>query len=103
MAAGPQASNVTRCWSCGWAVDARDRYCRACGQGLGAAIAWYYRPIWIAVLALTVLGPFAVLLIWRTPFLGRTAKALATAALLAVTVWVAWRLTVDVQTLLQEL
>src|SRR6186713_91623 len=97
MPKSSDAAGATRCWSCARAVDADDRFCRACGQGLGSAIAWYYRPIWIVVLALTALGPFAVLLIWRTPFLGRSAKWLASAALLAVSFWIAWRLTVDVQ------
>ena len=53
------------------------------------------------MLALTALGPFAVILIWRTPALGRNGKWLATIGLVALSIWVAWHLTVDVQTLLE--
>lgn len=91
---------MTRCWRCDRAIDATDRYCRACGEGQGAALAWYYRPIWIVLLALTALGPFAVILIWRTPALGRTSKWIASIVLIAFSVWIGWTLMVDVQTLL---
>lgn len=91
---------MTRCWQCDRAIDAEDRFCRGCGEGQGAALKWYYRPVWIALLALTALGPFALLLIWRTPALGRTSKWVASFALLALTVWIGWTLVVDVQTLL---
>jgi hypothetical protein len=91
---------MTQCWRCGHAIDATDRYCRACGEGQGPALAWYYRPIWIVLLALTALGPFAVILIWRTPALGRTSKWIASIALIAITIWIGWSLMVDVRTLL---
>lgn len=81
-----------RCWQCGRAIDASDRFCRACGEGQGAALAWYYRPLWIAVLALTALGPFAVVLIMRTPRLSRGAKWLASLALVGFSAYVAWEL-----------
>jgi len=91
---------MTRCWKCDRAIDAEDRFCRGCGEGQGTALTWYYRPIWIALLALTALGPFALLLIWRTPALERTAKWVASIALIAVTVWIGWTLMAEVQTLL---
>ncbi len=94
---------MTRCWRCDREIDAADRYCRGCGEGQAAALAWYYRPIWIALLALTALGPFAVILIWRTPSLGRTAKWIASIVLIAGSAWVAWTLVVDVQSLLDGL
>jgi hypothetical protein len=79
-----------RCWSCGLAIDAGDRYCRRCGQGQGAFLAWYYRPLWIVLLALTVLGPFALPLVWRTPSLDRRGKWLASVAVVTVCGYVAW-------------
>ena len=82
---GPPAG---RCWSCAHAIDADDRYCRRCGRGQGAFLDWYYRPVWIAVLALTALGPFALPLVWRTPLLDRTGKVIGSVALAAVTVWI---------------
>ena len=91
---------MTRCWRCDGAVDSSDRFCRHCGEGQGPALAWYYRPLWIALLALTALGPFAVILIWRTPRLGRSAKWLASVALIGFSAWIAWQLVVDVQSVL---
>lgn len=83
---------AVRCWQCARAIDASDRFCRGCGEGQGGALAWYYRPLWILVLALTALGPFAVVLIMRTPRLGRTAKWVASLALVGFSTYVAWEL-----------
>jgi hypothetical protein len=85
----------TACWSCHRALDPDDRYCRRCGQGQGAFVAWYYRPLWIALLAFTALGPFALLLIWRTPRLGTSGKWIASLALIAVSVWIGWGFAVE--------
>ena len=85
------------CWSCGGAVDASDRYCRHCGQGQGAFLAWYYRPLWIALLALTALGPFVLPLVWRTPRLDRTGKWVASIAILAICGYLAWEFVITVR------
>jgi hypothetical protein len=50
----------------------------------------------MALLALTVLGPFALPLVWRTPHLGRGAKWVASLVLVALTGYVGWRLAVAV-------
>lgn len=84
----------TRCWRCDHAIDDLDRYCRACGEGQGPRLAWYYRPLWIVILALTVLGPFALILIMRTPRLGTAAKWISGVTLVALSGWFAlelWR------------
>ena len=86
-----------QCWSCGGRLDAADHYCRHCGQGQGAYLTWYYRPIWIALLALTGLGPFALPLVWRTPGLDRTGKWIGTIAILAVSGYVAWELMITLR------
>ncbi len=93
----------TQCWRCGYAIDAVDRHCRACGEGQGAALAWYYRPLWIAVLTLTVLGPFAVVLIMRTPRLGTGAKWAASAMVLAFFAWCGLELWRDTRAMLDAL
>jgi lipopolysaccharide export LptBFGC system permease protein LptF len=85
------------CWRCGGPIDAADRYCRHCGQGQGSLLAWYYRPFWIAVLALTALGPFALPLVWRTPRLDRTGKVIASVIVIALTAWVGWELVIGVR------
>lgn len=89
----PQA----RCWRCDHVVDPRDHYCRSCGQGQGAFLEWYYRPLWIGVLALTVLGPFALLLVWRTPRLNYTGRWIISLAIAALSGYVAWELVVEVR------
>lgn len=94
---------VLACWSCGQAVDRDDRYCRRCGQGQGAFVAWYYRPAWIVLLGLTVLGPFALPLVWRTPRLSRTGKWATSVALVVLFVWVGWRFVVDMRHVLDQL
>jgi len=86
------SSRPATCWSCGGAIDDADRYCRHCGQGRGAALAWYYRPLWIAVLTLTALGPFALPLVWRTPRLDRTGKWAASLVIILLTAWIGWEL-----------
>jgi len=85
-----QVGSAARCWRCDHPIDASDRYCRRCGEGQGAWLAWYYRPVWIAVLALTALGPFAVVLIMRTPRLSPAAKWVASVGLVALFVYLGW-------------
>ncbi len=90
---------AARCWSCNGPIDDADRYCRHCGQGRGAALAWYYRPFWIVVLALTALGPFVLPLVWRTPRLDRPAKWVATIVVLVVSAYLAWEFVATVRQL----
>jgi predicted nucleic acid-binding Zn ribbon protein len=88
---------TNHCWSCGAAVDPHDRFCRRCGQAQERFVAWYYRPFWIVVLSLTVLGPFALPLIWRTPQLGRRGKWVASLALIGLCAWIGWGFVVEVR------
>ena len=99
----PPLPSSFACWSCGQAVDRDDRYCRRCGQGQGAFVAWYYRPVWIVLLSVTVLGPFGLPLVWRTPRLSRAGKWVTSAALIAVFAWVGWRFVVDMRHVLDQL
>lgn len=43
-------------------------------SGSSSQDAWYYRPVWILVLAFLVLGPFALFLIWKAPRMTGTVK-----------------------------
>jgi len=87
------------CWRCGHLIDAADRYCRRCGQGQGAWLPWYYKPIWLVVLGLTVLGPFVLPLVWRTPRLGRTEKWIVSVLLIAIFAYVGLELAAAVREL----
>jgi hypothetical protein len=90
---------MDRCWSCEAAVDQGDRYCRRCGSGQGDRVPWYYRPVWLLVLGLTVMGPFVLPLVWRSPRLDRAGKWLVSAVVLAACVWITWELVVAVREL----
>lgn len=80
------------CWACGAEIGSQDRYCRHCGKGQGEQIPWYYRHWGIILMTLFGLGPFSLVLVWRSPLLSREARAAYTAAILLVTWFVADRL-----------
>ncbi len=60
-------------------------------------MAWYYRPLGIALLTLTALGPFGLLLVWRSPRLGQAAKWIASLLIVIVSVYVAWEFVIALQ------
>jgi len=78
----PPPLPVARCTRCLRTIDASDRYCRHCGQRQDVGDSWYYHPVWILVLAYTVLGPFALYFVGKAPKLSRMAKILMTIAII---------------------
>ncbi|NIA14998.1 MAG: hypothetical protein GWP08_13070 [Nitrospiraceae bacterium] len=60
-------------------------FCPHCGRRLDPGSAWFYHPIWILVLALTVLGPFALFLVWKSSKLSAIGKAVLAIAILVYT------------------
>jgi hypothetical protein len=82
---GPRA-----CWACRRPIDAGDPYCRWCGKRQQADDHWYFRPLWIVVMTLTVAGPFTLPLVWRSPSLSRKERWALTAFIVAVTLLVLW-------------
>jgi hypothetical protein len=68
-----------------------------------AEIAWYHRPVWIVVLAVLVLGPLALPLVWRTPAWGTRGKCIATILILAYTMLLCWQVWITVQLVLGQL
>lgn len=79
------------CWACGSPLDPADKYCRNCGRGQNERAAWYYKPWGIIVLTLFGLGPFSIILVWRSPRLSPAAKAGYTAAILLLTAYAVHR------------
>jgi hypothetical protein len=55
------------------------------------ALAWYEKPLWIALLAFVVLGPFALPLVWRSPAIGAGARPIWAAAILLYTAFLCWQ------------
>ena len=64
-----------QCRGCGSLIEATDVFCRHCGQRRDPCAAWFYQPAWILVLALLILGPFALVLVWKSSAMGRGMKA----------------------------
>lgn len=87
----PPPPAPVRCWSCGYAVEAKDRYCRWCGQGQGAYVVWYYHRWGIAVATVLGLGPFGLVLVRKTPLLSTMEKWVWAAGIVALTAWGCWR------------
>jgi hypothetical protein len=75
------------CWSCAKAIDPLDHFCRHCGMGQGAHLAWYYQPIWIVTLALLAAGPMVLPLVWKTPKLSTKGRWGFTVFLALLTLW----------------
>jgi hypothetical protein len=64
---GTEARSDKRCAGCWKLIDAGDSFCKFCGRRQVRKDAWFYHPVWILVLALFVLGPFALPLVWLSP------------------------------------
>lgn len=62
------------CRKCGSPRNAQDNFCRNCGSNFKGTVAWYYRPPWIIALALFVLGPLVLPLVWKSPLMTRQVK-----------------------------
>jgi hypothetical protein len=68
-----------------------------------AELPWYHRPVAIVLLAVFVLGPLAIPLVWRTPAWGPRGRWIATAMILAFTVLLCWQVWVAVRMALEEI
>ena len=73
------------CRKCGRPIDPAFAFCPLCGQRQKQGHAWYYNPVWVVVLALFVLGPFVLPLVWRSAHMDRAAKIALTAGILVYT------------------
>jgi predicted amidophosphoribosyltransferase len=75
------------CLRCQRTIDAADLYCRHCGKRQGdAASSFLYHPLVILLLALIVLGPFALPLVVVSPQMTRQGKIVLSAVIVAYTV-----------------
>ena len=66
-------------------------------------VAWYHRPVAIVLLAVFVLGPLAIPLVWRTPAWGPRGRWIATVLIVAYTVLLCWQVWVAVQFALEQM
>lgn len=67
------------------------------------SLPWYYRPAGVALLALFVLGPLALPLVWRTPAWGPRGRWIASTLIVAYTVVLGWQVWVAAQIALRML
>ncbi len=72
---------IVLCLVCGRPIDPLYVYCPYCGKRQQHGDAWYHSPVWIAILALLVLGPFALGLVWNSRQMGRNTKIAFTACI----------------------
>jgi len=94
------------CWSCRRVIDAGDPYRRWCGKRQVAAGDWYFRPWGIVLLTLTVLGPLALPLAWKSPLLSSRQRQALTWFIIAVTalvVLLAWWTFLYMQRMMSQL
>lgn len=75
------------CWRCRRPAAEEDDFCRFCGAHL-AAFPWYYRHWGILVLTFLALGPFSVILAWRSPVISKASKWAYT----ALAAWITYSL-----------
>lgn len=73
------------CLHCSKSIGADDIYCRHCGRRQGAGDAWYYGTAWIALLAFLLIGPFALILVWKSTRMGAAAKIVLAALIVVYT------------------
>jgi len=66
-------------------IDAKDAFCRHCGKQQSVGSAFYYSPLWIAIISFVAIGPFALILVWNSTRMGPTAKYVLTALILFYT------------------
>jgi len=78
----PKADGL--CWNCRRPAAAEDNFCRFCGKSL-TGFPWYYQHWGIILLSLLALGPFGLVLVWRSPVLSRAAQWAYTAVILLLT------------------
>jgi len=79
-----------RCWACYKLIDEGDAFCRHCGKAQGRYQSWVFRPGWVLVLALTVLWPLALPLVWYSRRMSAAMKGVMTSIIVAYTVAVVW-------------
>ena len=79
-------SRVTPCIKCWQPIDPAYRFCPHCGSKQQKGDAWYYDPVWILILALFVLGPLALFLVWKSSRMSPAVKALMAAVILIYSV-----------------
>lgn len=82
---GASPAPKVSCRKCGKSIDATSSFCPHCGRRQQSGDAWYYHPVWISVLALVVLGPFALFLVWKSSKMSLTVKLFMATWILAYT------------------
>ena len=84
-------SITAACWACGGKISPEDNYCRFCGKGQGKLIPWYYKH-WGIIALTAAMGPFSLILVWKSPLLSRRTKWACTAAITALTWYVVFQI-----------
>ena len=78
------------CTRCGHALREGDRFCSQCGYRRNAPVPWYYHPVWIILLTVTILGPFSIGLVLKSPLMDRKTKIVMNIAIVLFTIWICY-------------
>lgn len=89
--AGPDTSNETACWRCKLKISPTDNYCRYCGIGQGRFAPWYYKH-WGVMVSFLLIGPFNLILVWRSPSLSIKSKLIYTAVFGYIGLWACYKI-----------
>jgi len=81
----PPIPKISMCHKCGSPLPISANFCPNCGIKQKTGETWYYQPVWIVILALFVLGPFALILVWKSPKIGVSIKIIMAVAILIYT------------------
>jgi hypothetical protein len=75
------------CSRCRRVIEPDFKYCPHCGQRQGQGQEWYYHPVFILVVALTVAGPLVLPLVWRSQRMRLVGKTIMTLVILVYTAY----------------
>ena len=85
----PPIPQTPGCSHCGAILDRQFNFCPHCGKRLEpepAKAQWYYEPLWIAVMALLALGPFALPMVFKSSKLSRNGKIIFSVSIVVYTI-----------------
>lgn len=79
----------TNCPKCRTLIDSEDNFCRRCGRSLRPGTGFWYTHSGVILLTF-VLGPFALIPLWMSKLIGRTAKIFYTLGIVLLSAYMAF-------------
>lgn len=92
-------ATASPCGECGFSLDGAWHYCPQCGAAQSPEARererrrrarWYFKPLWIIVLTVTIMGPLTLPLVWKSPEMSRRTKTVLTVFISLFTLFLCW-------------